>query len=241
MEDDGPPGVPEWVVTYGDMMSLLLTFFIMLVSLSEVVAEKKYRAILESLEQYIGYQTASVSPPGTNFPVNSMAAQLEAKLGSFTNKDRGHGGVKTQSTQGPDLRVLRTREGSAHRVGKRIPFAPHDATLAEAAKLQLTAIARTLAGKPNKIEIRAHASPGPVPSDFGYQNKTVLTYHRARNVLRFLEKQGIAHGRLRITAVSDAEPLSKTGDQRSRQLDRAEVFISDAFVSEYIGPRDIPE
>ena len=46
MEDDGPPGVPEWVVTYGDMMSLLLTFFIMLVSLSEVVADQKYRAIL---------------------------------------------------------------------------------------------------------------------------------------------------------------------------------------------------
>ncbi|MBL4886213.1 MAG: flagellar motor protein MotB, partial [Planctomycetaceae bacterium] len=36
MDDDEPPGVPEWVVTYGDMMSLLLTFFIMLVSLSEV-------------------------------------------------------------------------------------------------------------------------------------------------------------------------------------------------------------
>ncbi|MGI9443328.1 MAG: flagellar motor protein MotB [Rubripirellula sp.] len=27
-------GIPEWVVTFGDMMSLLLTFFIMLVSLS---------------------------------------------------------------------------------------------------------------------------------------------------------------------------------------------------------------
>jgi chemotaxis protein MotB len=26
--------IPEWVVTFGDMMSLLLTFFIMLVSLS---------------------------------------------------------------------------------------------------------------------------------------------------------------------------------------------------------------
>ena len=35
-ENDSSPGVPEWVVTYGDMMSLLLTFFIMLVSLSEL-------------------------------------------------------------------------------------------------------------------------------------------------------------------------------------------------------------
>ena len=50
-----PPGVPEWVVTYGDMMSLLLTFFIMLVLLSEVVAEKKYRAILEAIQEYGAY------------------------------------------------------------------------------------------------------------------------------------------------------------------------------------------
>ena len=29
---DDEPGIPAWVVTYGDMMSLLLTFFILLLS-----------------------------------------------------------------------------------------------------------------------------------------------------------------------------------------------------------------
>ncbi|MCA9240906.1 MAG: flagellar motor protein MotB, partial [Planctomycetales bacterium] len=33
VEEEPPPGIPEWVVTFGDMMSLLLTFFIMLVSM----------------------------------------------------------------------------------------------------------------------------------------------------------------------------------------------------------------
>ena len=37
-QEDPPAGVPEWLVTFGDMMSLLLTFFIMLVSLSEVAS-----------------------------------------------------------------------------------------------------------------------------------------------------------------------------------------------------------
>ncbi len=31
-DDNGGGGIPEWVLTFGDMMSLLLTFFIMLVS-----------------------------------------------------------------------------------------------------------------------------------------------------------------------------------------------------------------
>ncbi|VAX39948.1 Flagellar motor rotation protein MotB, partial [hydrothermal vent metagenome] len=72
MEEDEAPGVPEWVVTYGDMMSLLLTFFIMLVSLSEVVADQKYRAVLDSLQQYTGYRGSPKAPAGTSFPLNSM-------------------------------------------------------------------------------------------------------------------------------------------------------------------------
>src|SRR5690606_21337153 len=58
MDDDAPPGVAEWVVTYGDMMSLLLTFFIMLVSMSEVKEDEKYRAVMEALQHYLGYRAA---------------------------------------------------------------------------------------------------------------------------------------------------------------------------------------
>ena len=43
MEEDPPMGIPEWVVTFGDMMSLLLTFFIMLVSMSEMKQEEKFQ------------------------------------------------------------------------------------------------------------------------------------------------------------------------------------------------------
>ena len=35
-----PPGVPEWVVTYGDLMSLLLCFFILLAAFSEIKQER---------------------------------------------------------------------------------------------------------------------------------------------------------------------------------------------------------
>ena len=62
-EDDGGGGdIPEWVVTFGDMMSLLLTFFIMLVSLSEIKQEEKYQAMVESLTQRFGYDRSPANP-----------------------------------------------------------------------------------------------------------------------------------------------------------------------------------
>jgi len=237
MEDDAP-GVPEWVVTYGDMMSLLLTFFIMLVSLSEVVADKKYRAILESLQKYTGYRTSPSSPPGKNFPLNSMVLQLES-LGSFTNKKEknSHGGVRSQSVEGQELRVLRSREGKSTRVGLPVLFDAHSAELDEQDKAQLLGIIQQIAGKPNKIEIRAHASSDPLPENSAFPDKCVLTYQRARNVLNFFEAAGIAHERLRIAAASDVEPPQTTGDKVEAYLDRVEILALDAYTPKHTGSR----
>ena len=127
MDDDAPPGVPEWVVTYGDMMSLLLTFFIMLVSMSEVKANEKYRAIVEALSRYMGYPTAAESPAGENFPMNSLIEKLQT-LGSHLNDADGHGGVRRQSLDGEDMRVFRNREGNVIPVGSII-FAPGSAEM----------------------------------------------------------------------------------------------------------------
>ncbi len=47
-------GAPAWVVTYGDMMSLLLTFFIILVSMSELKQDHKFQRVMKSVRQAFG-------------------------------------------------------------------------------------------------------------------------------------------------------------------------------------------
>ena len=71
-EDDSGGGIPEWVVTFGDMMSLLLTFFIMLVSLSEIKEEQKYQAMVESMTKRFGYDSADAKPGARPRPSHVM-------------------------------------------------------------------------------------------------------------------------------------------------------------------------
>jgi chemotaxis protein MotB len=245
MDDEAPRGVPEWVVTYGDMMSLLLTFFIMLVSLSEVVADKRYRAVLESLHRYIGYRSAPSGPPGRSFPLNSLISQLESLGAHVSDPDRkGHGGVKKLAIEGEDLRVFTTREGTEVRVGDPVFFAPGQALLSNSAQAQLEVMSATrtgaLAGYPNKIEIRAYASHAPLPPDASHPNKVLLTYARARAVLDFLQSAGVARERLRIGVAAGLEPEAIPGDRNVERFDRVEVYMLDAFASEYVGPKDAP-
>lgn len=69
--------VPSWFVTFADMMMLLLTFFVMLVSLSELKSEEKYQVLMDSFQQQFGYGGGNLDKgPGDLRPRNSTLTKL---------------------------------------------------------------------------------------------------------------------------------------------------------------------
>lgn len=237
MDDDAPPGVPEWVVTYGDMMSLLLTFFIMLVSMSEVVADQKYRAVLDALQKYIGYAAGPKAPPGKKFPLNDIIQRLTS-LGSFIRHDGGRGGIRHQAPEGKNVQVFHTAQGTGIPVGDPIPFERTATTLSLESEKQLQQLAEKFAGIPNKIEISGHVDPQPLPADAPIKDKLLLSYLRARAVYQYLVEHGVVVERIRIRAAADYEPMPISGDRRSWLHDRVEIQLIDKFADHYQGPRD---
>jgi len=51
--DTPPPGSPAWMTTYGDLITLLLVFFVLLFSFSTIDAQK-WQALLSSLQGNVG-------------------------------------------------------------------------------------------------------------------------------------------------------------------------------------------
>ena len=63
-----PPGAPAWVMTFADLMSLLMCFFVLLLSFSEIEASK-FKQIAGSMEKAFGVQreiNAKESPKGVS-------------------------------------------------------------------------------------------------------------------------------------------------------------------------------
>jgi len=62
MSDEGPPkkkqaaGAPAWLVTFSDLMSLLLAFFVLLLTFAEMDSTK-FKKVIESLENAFGVQS----------------------------------------------------------------------------------------------------------------------------------------------------------------------------------------
>ncbi|MBN2296498.1 MAG: OmpA family protein [Pirellulales bacterium] len=226
-EEESGGGVPEWLVTFGDMMSLLLTFFIMLFSMSEIRQEQKYQAMLEALHQTFGYDTSSASlSPGKNTPRN---AEFEA-LASLGRAQRAHtmkGGAPVKAPVGDNKKVTAPRPDGDPTIAGVVYFNEGDSTLTKTDKRALVAIAGRVAGMPQIIEIRGHTSNKPLDKNSPYRDHADLAYARCRAVEKFLLEQGIDKKRIRL-GISSGNELKYDGTDRLLQKEnpRVEVMLT---------------
>ncbi len=220
-------GIPEWVVTFGDMMSLLLTFFIMLVSLSEIKDDETYQKLVDSVQREFGYSRSAESlSPGKKRPRKTEFTPL-ATTGRAKRKDTARGGVPVKAPDGEEPKVRIVRPGQLTAVGSVIFFDIAKSTLTPAARAEIKDLADKLRGKPQKIEIRGHVSPAFA----GRVDDTKLTirlgFERALNVRQALvDEEGINPARCRISSVGDSEPIDRSAASDSSIPDpRVEVFM----------------
>ncbi|QDU09514.1 flagellar motor protein MotB [Gimesia aquarii] len=229
-EDDGPPGVPEWVVTYGDMMSLLLTFFIMLVSMSEIrTDEGSVRAMLDSLRERFGSDPGTAAVPGKNLEPTSNQKKPASK-GSSSDGGTKAGKEKSAGGGGPNKTVERINSGTEVTLGGGASFGRFSAELNPEIKRKLDIIAEILAPRPNRLVVRGHASPEPLPKDSKFRDSQELSFYRAKNVAEYLESKGIAPERLIVSSSGDAEPQTITRNPEEQYLNRrVDVFLIDEY------------
>ena len=239
-EEDEEIGIPEWVVTFGDMMSLLLTFFIMLVSLSEIKEEETYQALVDSMQEQFGYQrTLDALAPGESKPRQTSFSVLST-TGRAKKKDTAKGGVPDKAPVGEERMVRIIRPGQMTAVGSVVFFEEGSDKLTKASHAVIRNAAEQLRGKPQKIEVRGHTSAEFAARTAGSDDAVMLGFRRAAAVRRYLvEKENIAPERFRISSASDSEPMRRTGGGSVIGGNpRVEVFLLDETVDDLQAPAD---
>jgi len=228
MEDDAGPGIPEWVVTFGDMMSLLLTFFIMLVSMSEIKQEEQFQALVDSMRRRFGHSSASASmAPGDKKPRNSKLANIatEGRAKRFNTMD---GGDKVQAPVGDHPRVEIIRRSDDVTSGGTITFDEFSDKLTDEHRVRLRAVVEAIRGKSQRIEIRGHTTRRPLPRGSPYRDHLDLAYARTRAVMDFLVSEGIDEDRIRLTSAGGNEPVSSLPDPLEQKKNRrVDIFLLD--------------
>jgi len=230
-------GAPAWMVTYGDMVTLLLTFFVMLVSIANFeVVDDKFMAAVQSIRNALGMtgQTGKHVDPSIDF--HSLLHKLESIIPP--QQPREQGDSDEEGIYGENFRIRNIRDGREITLGGPLLFEPFSDTLIPDGRKALEQIGEFLRGHRNKIEIRGHASDQPRPADWTYKDAWQLSYARAVRVAEELIRRGVDEKAIRIVAVGDGEPVTQQtydpehlGDNR-----RVEIIVRESLIDDYTRP-----
>ena len=131
-EEEDKPGIPAWVVTFADLMSLLMCFFVLLLSFSEIDAAK-FKQIAGELSKAFGVQR---EVPVTEIPMGT--SPIFDKFSPGIPEPTPVDNVRQQTSEAdPQLDTLRTEQQST--IARQV-----EQTTREQIEVSLEALAQVL-------------------------------------------------------------------------------------------------
>ncbi len=227
------PGLPGWLVTFGDMMALLLCFFILLQMFSELKQDREYQRVITGIKEAFGYSGGIGVLPIDDPPVRSIIEQLE-QMAIKQYEETKTARSPVDSIEGAHVRVKKVREGTVFTIGGPAVFDEFSAEVKPAIRDDLKMIATLLDGRNNKIIVRGHAHAKYLPTGSPWRDLTDLSYERARAVMAVLVELGIDDRVFRLEAVGTREPVRPRANDPvdEAQNRRVEVILTEQLVEE---------
>ena len=228
-------GVPEYMVTYGDMMTLLLCFFVIIVSMSEVKENERFQKVMESIKRAFGYAGGAGHIPGTAPPTNSMTSLFTDLTTHRADMRRGKSAEDGIEGQNPSVQTI--RPGTTFNFGGTVAFEPGRARLLDGVKRRLDAFAENIRGYNFKMRISGHATPKPQSHYAPFESLNDLSHARAEAVRKYLIEKGLRPERLTTEACGANDPLKRQAyDEDTKAMNRrVSIIVTEKLVKDYQG------
>lgn len=226
----------SWIVTFADMMTLILVFFILLYTLSDY-EDKEFRAQIASVQVFDGDgQQVSVidyasrqgrdpeplravedmlglnpSPDVIQMPRPKVLAEIES-MTEYTDLS-------------DEIQVVQQGDQINLSIDGQFLFDSGRAELSDQARIIFNNLAEIFRGNPDYyIAIRGHTDDLPISTE-QFPSNWELSAIRATTVLRYFITQGIDPERMSATGYADFLPLVPNDNPEHRAQNRRVEFV----------------
>ena len=229
--EGGHENAERWLLTYADLITLLMVFFVVLYSMSSADSSK-WKQVSAALQQAFnidvlqGQAAMSIAdaPAAPAPPIDSLISDAEVpQVARLQSKIEA---VLDGASQAPDVTVGVDREGVVIRVSGSYLFDSGRAELKPNSLAVLNAIASELRPLANDIRVDGHTDSIPIDSP-RYPTNWELSTARALAVTRyFSETDGIRADRLMAAGFGEFRPLVPNDTREHRaQNRRVEIHL----------------
>ncbi|HDQ41746.1 MAG TPA: flagellar motor protein MotB [Desulfonatronum sp.] len=220
-------GAPSWMVTFADLMSLLLTFFILVLSFANLDVVR-FREMLGSIQQAFGVQVkrreadyVAFSPmqfERKDMELNQDKEQILSMVAQLRTILQVDEALKNSS------KVEADDQGVVLRVDSRALFERGSAELKPEARQVLDTVSSTLKDYNMNLVIRGHTD-NVLFRSAQFPSNWELSAARATAALRYiLERGGLSPTRMRAVGYADSRPLVPNNTEENRKKNNRVEF-----------------
>jgi len=228
-EEEAGSGIPGWLTTFADLMSLLLTFFILLLSFAEL-NQKKFHSVIESIN--IAFR-GNPGPPGDSalnsldkFHIQDKAANSAGE--SQRNVDSLFMAQIQDATQNDlnsqRLSWVRTAKGVKVTIPTSFVFVPGTVIITERAKVILRKIIRKTKYFEYGLIVKTHTGDRPINNPL-FPSNWEFSLRRSVKLMRFILKESkIPSSWAKAVGYAHSMPLyPNTSDENRQKNSRVEI------------------
>jgi chemotaxis protein MotB len=213
---NGAPGAPAWMTTYSDMVTLLLTFFVLLLSMAELDKLKFNEAVVSLRGAFGIVQSKTIKDAPSEIVVPRVAA-IPYDMLQRVYKQVVMNIEKLELDK--DIEVVKDRGAMVLRVTENVLFAPGSSNLKKEAGPVLRKVADLIAPLPFEVRIEGHTDNTSYKDSWNANWE--LSAFRAIAVLKyFAENKLLSLDRLSAVGYGEHRPLVSNDSIENKALNR---------------------
>ncbi|OKL36217.1 flagellar motor protein MotS [Domibacillus mangrovi] len=221
---------PKWMVTFSDLVTLILVFFVLLFSMSQI-DKAKFQKISESFRDQQSFDENSSIVPG-EYP------NEEIKPGGEASLDQLYEEIKVflqENDLGQTADVIRDERGVVLVLEEKLLFDSGKAALTLGSYTYMEKIGTLFADMPNMIKVEGHTDNRPIQSAV-YPSNWELSTSRASSVIRyFINEFSLEPARFVAVGYADTRPLvPNTTEENMQKNRRVEIIMIDPVLDDKV-------
>jgi chemotaxis protein MotB len=188
----------DWLGTYGDMITLLMSFFIILISVSTIDT-----SLFEQIKQGVQSQMKSE-------PIKTPLADIKKSLDSLLEKEK----------QEKKVFIKMDGKGILMEFASSAFYSPGEADMGINSKKIIDKVTQALNNityYPFSIDIEGHTDDVPIHTA-KFPSNWELSVSRATNIVKYMIEMGVHPDRLKAAGYADTKPKAPNLDNSGKPI-----------------------
>jgi len=220
----------SWLATYGDIMSLLLIFFILMFAIS-TIDKNKFEAVMSAISESLGGKVtfAEVGPDAQEAAMSVLQLAMEKEKQALSNLYQRLAAFVVQNNLQDQIGLADENEHIVLMAKGMSMFDSGSAELRAEMRPVLTKISQILQGIDNLIAVEGHTDNVPINTP-QFPSNWELSTSRAANVVHFLvDECGMDARQLSVAGYSHYKPRFDFDTPEGKLNRRIEILIKKKY------------